>query len=472
MDWNPYRRRQVSTKLQTVTRLLEKLTVDLEKHDLTTKERDAALDELKVYGRDPRDADPIFTKEGIRTLTRHAFDDETVSTSHGALRCLANTMLIKPEARQVFVDLDYVAKACAQLKRDTWDDEFLVSRVIFLTTYGTNVELVKLIDGHGLAETIIARLAKHVEVAQRAGKEKADPMQDMALAEILRLLFNVAHYCPTRVDSFTPAVAHIVALITGRDLTPSQPLDGPFSALVNALINLKLESAEAQSALYPEGDAQTSVVDRLVHLLDLSLAKYSDNELEQTVTPVFSVFRLLYQSAPEPVKAFLRGKFLPTPEDRQKVLGRGETLPARVLRNSTNALTPQLRDTISHLLFEMSDKDAHKFVDNVGYGFASGFLFQNNIPVPQNASGGEETGIEIGSRPINPITGQFLDRETGPDVPEMTDEEKEREAERLFVLFERLKKTGIIDIQNPVEQAFREGRFQDIQDDERVEELD
>lgn len=36
----------------------------------------------------------------------------------------------------------------------------------------------------------------------------------------------------------------------------------------------------------------------------------------------------------------------------------------------------------------------------------------------------------------------------------------------------RLKRTGIVDIQNPVEQAIREGRFQDIKDDERVEELD
>ena len=76
-----------------------------------------------------------------------------------------------------------------------------------------------------------------------------------------------------------------------------------------------------------------------------------------------------------------------------------------------------------------------KFVENVGYGFASGFLFQNNIPVPQNAVGADGAGPS--GRPVNPITGQFLDQESGPDLPEMTDEEKEREAERLFVLFER-----------------------------------
>lgn len=345
-------------------------------------------------------------------------------------------MLIKAEARQIFVDLGYEPKACAQLKRDTWDDEFLVGRVIFLTTYGTNVDLAKLIDEYGLAETVIAKLAKHSDLASSLGKEKVDPMQDMALSETLKLMFNVAHFCKAKVDSFTPAVPYVLALLTKRELTPSKPLDGPFSPLINALVNLNLDTVEAKAALYPEGEQQNSVVERLVHLLDLSMKVYGDNDMEQTVTPLVSVLRVIHESAPEGVKQHIRGRLLPTAEDRQKVLGRGETLPSRLLRNSTNVMTPQLRDIISHFLFEMSDRDAHKFVDNVGYGFASGFLFQNNIPVPQNATGGED-GAASSSRPVNPITGQFMDQETGPELPEMTDEEKEREAERLFVLFER-----------------------------------
>lgn len=61
-------------------RLLDKLSLDLEKicmlphreHDvevdvdstrLTDTERDAALEQLKLYGRDPVDAEPIFTQK-------------------------------------------------------------------------------------------------------------------------------------------------------------------------------------------------------------------------------------------------------------------------------------------------------------------------------------------------------------------------------------------------------------------------
>ncbi len=104
---------------------------------------------------------------------------------------------------------------------------------------------------------------------------------------------------------------------------------------------------------------------------------------------------------------------------------------------------------ISSLLFELSNKDAQKFVQNVGYGFASGFLFQHNVPIPENAleawstgSDGSNTRASQDSRQdisgrVNPITGQLLEMEETIETEEMTQEEKEREAEKLFVLFER-----------------------------------
>ena len=46
----------------------------------------------------------------------------------------------------------------------------------------------------------------------------------------------------------------------------------------------------------------------------------------------------------------------------------------------------------------------------------------------------------------------------------MTTEEAEREAERLFVLFERLNATGVVNVKNPVQQAMEEGRFEELSD--------
>lgn len=41
----------------------------------------------------------------------------------------------------------------------------------------------------------------------------------------------------------------------------------------------------------------------------------------------------------------------------------------------------------------------------------------------------------------------------------MTDEEKEREAERLFVLFDRLEKNGVLKVRNPIRDAVERGEF-------------
>jgi hypothetical protein len=358
-------------------------------------------------------------------------------------------MLLKPETRQIFVDLkcdtdspnkdrvSYGSKACNKLKNDSWDDEFLISRILFLTTYGTNINLTNLVDQNGLADILVQKMSRHAKrLTEKQSKAKVDPMEGMALLETLKLMFNLSHFCSDRVSSLTPTVPHIATILLKNDISKTKPLDHPFRDLINALLNLDLDDKELQSALYPRGDS-TAVCQRLIEILDHSLRVYDDNELEQSVTPLVGVIRKLHASPnmAEPVRQYIRETLLPTEEDRRLVLGKGQTFPARLLRSSTNAMTPQLRDAVQHLLFDMSDKDASKFVENVGYGFASGFLFQNGMPVPASAKEAHATGDAM--RPVNPVTGQFLDAEAPIREPEMTEEEKEREAEKLFVLFER-----------------------------------
>ncbi len=165
----------------------------------------------------------------------------------------------------------------------------------------------------------------------------------------------------------------------------------------------------------------------------------------------------------------MQSVLLPSNEERAQPLGKSDTLASCLLRLSTSAVAPNVREGISSLLFEISNKDATSFVRNVGYGFAAGFLMTHNLPVPDNAlkgqSGSEDPGgrlTSIDSKEVNPITGQRRDMEPQAPGPEMTDEEKEREAEKLFVLFDRLKATGVVNVVNPVEQALQEGRFEEV----------
>ncbi|KAK4227236.1 guanine nucleotide exchange factor [Podospora fimiseda] len=462
-------------KLEAVTSIVSRLSDDLQYGTLQPEKRDTLLEELKIYGRDPSFADPIFTKDGIKTLSRHAFDSSSDTTAQNALRVLCNALLLKPETRQSFVSTGYALKACRRLQNNNPDDEFLVSRLLLLSTYGTNIDMPKLVEAEQLANTLANNLARHAErlSSESTSKANANPMLDMALVETLKLFFNATQYAPDNISSFEPAIPHITTILCSLSLPSQQtktPLDPPFGLLINALMNLKFSSSTAKDAVYPPS-SPFSVADRLIQLLVLSMKAYSSADLEQIVSPLVCVLSAVHEDAPAPVRKSIRDALLPTESDREDVLGKTDTLPSRLLRNWTNPEAPELGKAISHLYFDMSDKDPSTFVKNVGYGYASGFLFQKGINIdPHTIKNSEEAegsdGVREIRRPVNPITGQFLDTEKPVEMPEMTDEEKEREAERLFVLFERLKKTGIIDVQNPVEQAMREGQFEELSDDE------
>lgn len=411
-------------------------------------------------------------------LCKHAFNSPSSATSRNALRCLANALLLKPYTRQIFVDKGYDVKACDKLKSDNRDDEFLLSRIIFLTTYDTNVDLQKLVDQHHLAENINQNLARHAKQYVTKGKKpKTELMEDMALVETLKLLFNITHFCSDRSDSFAPSIPHILHILDKYAITPSAPLSGPVGPLINALINLELsgkKESEVSAVLFPKCE-QNSHVERLLEVLDLSVRAYKDDELEAQVSPLMTLLRRVYELAPKDVKQFMQSRILPSDQDREQPLGKGETLSSRLLQLSTCATTPQLREAISSLQFEMSDKDARSFVQNVGYGFASGFLFSHNVPIPENAleawsTGSSEEGVRAGPKePVNPITGQKLGSEQKSNEPEMTKAEKEREAERLMVLFERLKQNGIISAENPMQKMQQEGRFEELDSDDDSE---
>jgi hypothetical protein len=354
------------------------------------------------------------------------------------MRVLANAMLLDKKARQMFVDKLCAPAACAKLQEDTtWDGEFLLSRILFLTTYDTSIDLSDLLDNHDLARGITNNLNRHAKLLETGSKSQASQMEEMALVETAKLLFNVTHFSSKHVSSFTAAIPDLVALLWKHDLPASRPLDSALSHLTNGLLNLDFSAEEAQVALF-QGPDLVRVPGRLIDILDRAMKSYDDDERDITITPLIGLLIKIYEVAPRPVRTEMEKALLPKAEDREDVLGRGSSLPARLLKGSTSPSAPKLANSISHLLFDLSGRDAALFVQNVGYGYASGFLFQKNIPIPESAlQNGEPSNATGGERPVNPITGQFIDSENFAEAPEMTQEEKEREAERLFVLFER-----------------------------------
>lgn len=281
----------------------------------------------------------------------------------------------------------------------------------------------------------------------------------MALSETLKLLFNLTQFYPDQIPAFTKCLLPILKILANIRI-PSPPLQPPITYLINSLLNLDLEDKKerhfTQNPLFPKFDARCNA-NRFITILGSAARDYTEEQLEQNAVPLVALIRKINDFAPENVKAYMSEMVLPSDDDRMRPLGKSDSLSSCLLRLSASAVAPNMREAVSMLLFELCDKDAKKFVRNVGFGFASGFLMTHNVPVPENAmeawstSGTSETSEESddpkcgektptmrrGGYRVNPITGQRLDMEAENEDLDMTEEEKEREAERLFVLFER-----------------------------------
>ena len=470
-----------SSKRESVATLVADLERDLELSVYTTSQaRDAALEQLKIYGRDPVGSDAIYTAAGINTIARHAFSTKSHETSRCALRVLANALLLRADTRSLLVAMGQEGKIVQVMRRsseraanDSWDDEFLGTRILFLMTYAHGLDLNALVEKYKLVEVVKANLERHVGLLNKPSNQM-DVMETMALSETAKLVFNITTKSFEFGHAFVPVIEPLISLLWRTNATVVKPLEQPMDLIVNALLNLDLNAPAAQTALFPQHDIERPIA-RLIKLLEASLKAYDDTVLEQTVTPLVSVIRSAHKCAPPEPQASIRRVLLPTVKDRESVLGKGESLPARLLANIANPLTPNLSATVSQLLYDMSECDAHKFVDNIGYGLASGFLFQQGIAPPdlsrvqeltdddqeESRNGPASTGNLTSQRPTNPITGQFLDAEPAVDLSSMSDEEKEREAERLFVLFERLRRNGVMTT-DPMRAALEQGKFEEL----------
>ncbi|KAL8700521.1 MAG: hypothetical protein Q9224_000926 [Gallowayella concinna] len=399
-------------------------------------------------------------------------------TSREAAKCLANVLLLESTTRQIFVDLGYPVKAAQRLKNDNREDELVNSRILFLITYDTTFDFSELLDDYQLAENIHLNILRHSKNYSKTGRRDPPNAIDIqALSETLKLLFNLSQYYPRHLSALAKAAPSVLKILCRIHLA-TPVLQPPVTYLVNALLNLSVEYDDKplkdsdSNPYFPKPD-QYCNIDRFISILDNAVRTYTEEQLETLATPLVTLLRKVFEFAPSNVRPHMQSALLPSNSERSQPLGQSNTLASRLLRLSNSPVAPSLRESVSSLLFELSDKDATSFVRNVGYGFASGFLMTHDLPVPASAtegwstesSGGDlgEKLISVDGKEINPVTGQI--REMEPEAPEeeMTEEEKEREAERLFVLFERLKATGVVNVKNPVEQAMDEGRFEEVE---------
>ncbi|GAA6017215.1 hypothetical protein JCM11491_001855 [Sporobolomyces phaffii] len=195
------------------------------------------------------------------------------------------------------------------------------------------------------------------------------------------------------------------------------------------------------------------------------------SKIEEILGPVMLLLRKL--SMVGEANEMFRFVLFPPDLDRSKPVNRHPTLTGHLVRLLSSMFLPNTAFGVGEFLYNLAERSPEKLCALIGYGTASGFL-QNRgeliPPPPVSHEEGDEANstTAANSRPINPITGAFEPAED-PDVAPMTDEDKEKEAEKLYTLFDRMERTGIMSAGNPVNKARQEGKFEETRQEREAE---
>ncbi|RTE74807.1 hypothetical protein BHE90_010738 [Fusarium euwallaceae] len=412
----------------------------------------ALLEKVLAHTRTSRDTalTPLYAKNGLRILGLYAFGDRDPAQKVVALRCLNNILVRSVSTRQVFINEGYPSKVLSSMKNGEPNEELATANLFLFCASQPTFDLTSSFEDEGLAEIVNKNIARHAQSSEPLPNDPANP----ALAS-LRLLSTLAVRAESQAHRFLPSLEPILDLLSKVPATVSHA-DLPASVLISCLVSIPID----QSDEFP-----VSAVDKLANLLQEAIPKAdgSSKAADKELLPLLLVLHRLAQSKPSDARKRLAEHILPSDEDRTEALGKGESLPHRLLKLTSTTVEPELREMIVNLFFEISDKDPNKFVHHVGFGHAAGLLSSKGIQF--SPEGLAQAQASSSAPDINPITGQQRSAETASDLPEMTEEEKEREAERLFVLFERLRANGLISVENPVTQYKDSGRFEELPDD-------
>lgn len=441
--------------------IIKTLETALDGGEVIQSDLQRQLAELKVIARDPAKAPQVYGKNGLKTLSQVAFDSTTTKFDSNvvieAASIIGNVLLLRPKTQEWFAEFDYNDALVRFYGIQEVKHEFVGARILFLLTYNSSIDFDALLASTSLGHRIMQHLSHHVNQVKN-DTFAGDQLNQTALTETAKLVYSLVSQSADRAANFVQCSAPIIALLNRLSASTAMS-EGCTTSLINALAAIDWSTIQ-------EDDIRI-LTTRLVSLLQASTNSSTTGataaQVEAKLVPLVVVLRKIVHTGERSSVRELRERLLPADAERDKPLGTSDSLPSRLLRLQLAAAMPNLSEAVSGLLFDLSDRNALTFVRNIGYGHAAGYLMKHNIPAPDVAAA--DTSFHVGGAPVNPITGQRIDAETQRNSLDMSDAEKEREAERLFVLFERLKKTGVVNVENPVTAAKQSGRLEELPDD-------
>ncbi|TFY83256.1 hypothetical protein EWM64_g757 [Hericium alpestre] len=457
---------------------------------LSTKDAALALTALKTLGKHPSAAAVMASAKNMSTLSslaRTLKDDFDASCE--ALRCIANTMLLIESARGTWisdsvkggedtvqllhlVDCDRVTDFGAgegKVLGEYWSDRLDGILPPLLRAFNTlpptfpsplAPPLTHII--HSLISIPITSNLRPIWLPSPPSSPRSSPRSasntgSPVLSSDNRPLHGDGPSSPEKEKGGgSGAIGRALhALSAGRRSLSSRPTSPSSSAITS--YDTLLRAYDLMEVSFSHFFPGNTDVD------DKTIRQRAQEETDGTLDELFCPLVMLITKAciaDQNARMRVKDWILPANLDRSgSALESRPDLLGRCLRLLASVYHPRLKDATGEMLFAICNSDATTLASQVGYGNVAGFLFNKGIMnAPPAAAPGDNVPTETPSGvPINPITG--VAQEDRPMV-EMTEEEKEQEAERLFVLFDRLERSGALPPnQNPIRRAVQSGHF-------------
>ncbi|RMB97946.1 hypothetical protein DUI87_25424 [Hirundo rustica rustica] len=432
------------------------------------------LESIRILSRDKHCLGPFTTKEGLKTLSRHAgidYSEELIREVPDldvileSLKCLCNIVFSSAMAQELTAEERLVVGLARRIKLYNerslpHDIKFFDLRLLFLLTalrVDIRQQLAQELRGISLMTdtlelTLGVKWLDPYEVATEEGLLPPLPRQETERAmEILKVLFNITFDSSKReVDEEDAALyRHLGALLRhclmisadGEDRTEEF-----HSHTVNLLGNLPLKCLDVlltpkvrPGSLEYMGvnmDAVSILLDFLERRLDRG------HKLKESLTPVLN---LLTESARvhRQTRKFLKARVLPPLRDVRNRPEVGNSLRNKLVRLMTHIDT-DVKHCAAEFLFVLCKESVHGLRER--RGAAGGTGPHGRRPGRGEYSEDEDTDTEEykEAKPnINPVTGRVEEKLPNP-MEGMTEEQKEHEAMKLVNMFDKLSREKVI----------------------------
>ncbi|KAI8909505.1 guanine nucleotide exchange factor [Gorgonomyces haynaldii] len=432
-----------------------------------------AIKVLRLLSREKLGFEASLNPQTLASLCQFAGLGDAVPDSYTnelvleALKCISNLQIHDLQLRDVFSKSAFAKNIPLGFKSSGNNTValYMLTRLLFLAS-ATNQQLIPYYISQNIPD-LFSQILNAIVDEKIQQQENVTPL--LLQHEILKASFNLSLQLPSHdgqgglfgqmtskdnsenIPFFKNLLESILKTI--KTLPKEKPLlSQVMESYINALMNFPVKPFE--NIWFPEKDL--AILDQIANTFDDTIQflfpmskegqPSEDVQLhgigcDQALAPILILLKNLaneHQNA----RNHLRKRYMPLDLDRNNPLDKGKRMINYLVRFMTSLTCDNIRDCTSEFVFAMLEP----FVGYLGYGTCAGFLMNRGLftGLPQE---GSKEASQFGDN-IDPITGT-IKKETPNPWEGMTDEEKEREAERLFVLFDRLNKTGVFEPINP-----------------------